>query len=356
MRFRSLFIATLFLLPLLAQMALAGGRHKRVLTEQDMVYAIVRCLQQKDAYSYMKLFPSSDTMAAIIMQYAKKESEEYQRMAWLRDHPEAAMHEDSVIDATLQYDFDSLVKRGEEKLGIHWNNILLARYELMKMRETRDVLYERLAPTRFIGFIFIRDGLTQKTYGVCVADIMKIQEEWYGGQLRGVYRASTIDEYLKAEDAEQKGKPLNGENSDAVTVTDEEKKDEDNVPRTQKIIVERKFYSGMFDNEIPVQLYIRYLKGSCPEVTCVWEAIYKFGDQDDYIKLNVSRTADGKWIFTEDPPQGVMELKLDKDHYTGTWTATDNQTGYDVKLTEITATPKKTKQLDEVIEKQLFAK
>lgn len=130
----------------------------------------------------------------------------------------------------------------------------------------------------------------------------------------------------------------------------------DNVSRTQKTIIQRKFYAGMFDNEIPVQLYVRYLKGNCPEVTCVWEAIYKFGDQDDYIKLTVSKSADGKWTFTEDPPQGVMELKLENGKYTGTWTSTDNQTGYDVKLSEIEATPKKTKQLDEVFERQLFAK
>jgi hypothetical protein len=354
MRFRSFVILTLFLLPVCLQMAFAGKR-KRVITEQDMVHAIVFCLQQKDAYTYMNLFPGSDTMAAIIMQYAKKESEEYQRMAYLRDNPVLAMHQDSVMDAMLKHDFDSLIKRGEEKLNIHWSKILLARYELIKMRETRDVLYEKLAPTRFMGFIFIRDGLTQKTYGVCVADILKIQNEWYGGQLKGVYRAATVDDYLKAELAERKGKPLNEEDA-TITVEDEDKKQEDNVPRTQKIIVERKFYSGMFDNEIPVQLYVRYLKGGCPEVTCAWEAIYKFGDQDDYIKLNVSRTADGKWVFTEEPPQGVMELKLDKDKYTGTWVATDNQTGYDVKLTEITATPKKIKQLDEVIERELFAK
>lgn len=323
-----------------------------------MVHAIVLCLKQKDPYTYMKLFPGADTMAAIIMQNAPKESELYQHMAYLRENPVLAMHGDSIIDALLQHDFDSLVKRGEEKLNIHWNTILLARYELVKMRTTRNAVLEKTVPERFMGFIFIRDGVTQRTFGIGVADILKIQGEWYGGQLKGIYRASTVDDYLKAEMAVRKGKPLpdDDEAATAASPEEEEKKQEDNVSRTQKTIIQRKFYAGMFDNEIPVQLYVRYLKGNCPEVTCVWEAIYKFGDQDDYIKLTVSKSADGKWTFTEDPPQGVMELKLENGKYTGTWTSTDNQTGYDVKLSEIEATPKKTKQLDEVFERQLFAK
>lgn len=327
----------------------ARDRGKKSPTEQDMVSNIVSCLKAKDPYAYTKLFPPSDSMALWIVQSADQQSKLYAEMLNQLQHPEIGMHADSMIDALAQKGFDSVITKGEN-MGLHWNAIVQVRYELVKMKETRDAVYEKIAPTRFLGFIFFRDMLTRKTYGVSVNDIMQIRGEWYGGQIKGLFLASTTDEYLAAL---KKKKKKNADSLKTAAATDSA---EAQTPGKHKLIVARKFYAGMFDNQIPVQLYIRYLKGNCPEITCIWEAFYKFGDQDDYIKLDVSKNADGKWIFTENPPQGIMELTLDKDKYTGTWISSDNQTGYDVKLSEIPATPKKIERMDEVFEKELFSK
>lgn len=324
--------------------------HKKSPTEQDMVGEIVSCLRAKDAYAYLKLFPPSDSMAMWIVQSADQQSKLYAKMVNQLQNPEIGMHADSVIDVLAKESFDSLITKGEN-MGVHWNAIVQVRYELVKMKETRDAVYEKVAPTRFLGFIFFRDMLTRKTYGVSINDILQIHGDWYGGQIKGLFLASTTDEYLAAL---KKKKKKNTDSLQAAAAIDSTA--ETQTPGKHKIIVERKLYSGMFDNQIPVQLYIRFLKGNCPEVTCIWEAFYKFGDQDDYIKLDVSKTTDGKWVFTENPAQGSMELTLDKDKYTGTWLSSDNQTGYDVKLTEIPATPKKIEKMDEVFEKELFSK
>lgn len=340
----------MFLIVLLLQSiaGIAHGNNKNSPTEQDMVNTIVSCLKTKDPYAYMKLFPQSDSIAFWTLQVTDPQSKMHQEMANQLEHPEIGMHADSLVDANAKHSFDSLIQVGE-KLGIHWNAIIQVRYELIKMKQTRDTVLERIMPTRFLGFIFVRDMLTRKTYGVSVGDILQIKENWYGGQLKGLYEAATIDEYFAAA----RKKPKKIKDTVKTAATEEE---EQQAPKTQKIIVDRKLYAGMLDNEIPVQLYIHYLKGNCPEVTCLWEAFYKFGDQDDYIKLNVSKTPEGKWIFSEDPPQGNMELTLDKDKYTGTWLSSDNTTGYDVKLSEIPATPKKIQRMDEVFEKEQWAK
>ncbi|PZF73171.1 hypothetical protein [Taibaiella soli] len=339
-----LFWLLLFSLPVMAR-----EHGKKSPTEQDMVSEIVSCLRAKDGYAYIKLFPPSDSMASWIVQSADQQSKLYAEMVNQLQNPEIGMHTDSMIDALAKGSFDSVITKGEN-MGIHWSAIVQVRYELIKMKETRDRVYEKVAPTRFLGFIFFRDMLTRKTYGVSVNDIMQIRGDWYGGQIKGLFLASTTDEYLAALKKKKK------KNTDSLKTAAATESADAPTTGPQKIIVERKLYSGMFDNQIPVQLYIRYLKGNCPEVTCIWEAFYKFGDQDDYIKLDVSKNPDGKWVFTENPAQGSMELTLDKDKYTGTWLSSDNQTGYDVKLTEIPATPKKIERMDEVFEKELFSK
>ncbi len=116
------------------------------------------------------------------------------------------------------------------------------------------------------------------------------------------------------------------------------------------------FLGGTFDNEIKVKLYIRYLKGSCPEGICAWEAIYKFGDQEDYIKLDVTKTKEGKWLFTEDPPVGAMELTFKDNVFTGTWGSADDKTGYDVRLTQMELSPQRALELDGIFNHRAFAK
>jgi hypothetical protein len=192
-------------------------------------------------------------------------------------------------------------------------------------------------------YIFFADVLTRRVFGVMAGDMLQMNGEWFGGRITEVYEGGTRDEWDDARYFARKAKRDGKDTTKKETFTEQPELVEQSA---QKVIVERKFYAGMFDNEIPVQLYVRSLKGSCPEGICAWEAIYKFGDQDDYIRLTVTRTEDGKWQMTENPPAGVMDLTLTKGVFSGSWTSTDDQTGYDVKLTELPASAKKIKRLD----------
>jgi hypothetical protein len=98
------------------------------------------------------------------------------------------------------------------------------------------------------------------------------------------------------------------------------------------------------------------MKGNCPGHICGWDAIYKFGDQEEFIKLDVTRTKEGKWLFNEDPPIGTMELVLADKTYTGTWASSDIKTGYEVRLKEVDLSANMSKQLDNIIEKGLWSK
>lgn len=331
----------LFTFLLVSVSVFAKKKHKPGNTEQGIIYKLEACLAHKDAYAYMDLFPDLDTLTKLAMQYSDTPSRDFQEAARLQGDPVKMMHADSIFRANLKQIFDSAIHIGELQ-DIHWEDIVPVRYEMIKQRETRARVYEKMAPTRFTGYIFFMDRLTHHTYGMRVSDILQMQGEWYGGFVEPPFEGSTIDEYKESRTAfikTQKGDSLVKKEVPIPT-------GEQNENSAQKIIAEKKFYAGMFDNEIPVQLYLRSLKGSCPAGICSWEAIYKFGDNDEYIRLIVTRTEDGKWNMVEDPPAGSMELTLTDKVFTGAWTASDSQTGYDVKLTELPASDKKIARLD----------
>lgn len=318
---------------------------KKGATEQGLVDRIQACMANKDAYCYIDLWPDLDTLTTLAMKYSDSSSADFREAYFLQDQPVKMMHADSVFKAALKTSFDTLIATGEE-LGIHWESIIPVRYELVKQRETRNRLYEKLAPTRFVGYIFFVDASTRRTFGFMAGDILNINGGWWGGRIRELYESGTRDEWEdaryyarkhpKALDSTKRGK------EDLVT----EEQQEANA-KAPEVIAERRFYGGMFDKEIPVQLYLRSLKGGCPAGICSWEAIYKFGDQDDYIRLDVTRTEDGKWQMVEVPPAGTMDLELKDKVFTGAWNSADGQTGYDVKLTELPASEKKIKRLDD---------
>ena len=321
-----------------------GRKSKRGNTEQGLVNRIQACLANKDAYCYIDLWPDIDTLTKLAMQYSDTNSADFREAMMLQEQPVKMMHADSVFKAALKASFDSIIAAGEE-LGVHWESIIPLRYELVKMRETRNRLYEKLAPMRFVGYLFFVDALTRRTFGVMSGDIMQMNGAWYGGRLRELYEASTRDEWEDARYYARKQKKVEADSAKKeAVVTEQQQEINANAPQ---VVADRKFYAGMFDNEIPVQLYVRAMKGGCPEGICSWEAIYKFGDQDDYIRLLVTRTEDGKWQMVEEPPAGLMELELKNKIFSGTWISADGQTGYDVKLTELPATAKKIKRLDD---------
>jgi hypothetical protein len=98
------------------------------------------------------------------------------------------------------------------------------------------------------------------------------------------------------------------------------------------------------------------MKGPCPETICSWEAMYRFQDMDEFIKLEVRKTPDGVWHFDEEPEVGSMELKLQGDKFTGGWMSLKDKTEYEVNLTEQKEIRgRKLMQMDTIIENNLFS-
>ena len=85
-------------------------------------------------------------------------------------------------------------------------------------------------------------------------------------------------------------------------------------------------------------------------VVSYYDGLYKFGDQVNYVKLNITRSPEGKWIMEDDPPVGTLELELANKVYTGSWTNNENQTGYDVVLKQSVMSEKKMELLDKMLE------
>jgi hypothetical protein len=342
-KFYWLFTCLLFwVLPLMAQ---RKSKVTKGFTETQLINRIHSCIVDENAYCYLSLFPDMDTLSKIVMSFANPSSRDYRDMAVLQRDPVRIMHADSIFQNRLKQGFEAMIEQGKG-MGIHWHSVVPVRYELVKAFETKSEVYEKLAPVRFTGYVFIMDALTRKMYGFTISEMLQINNEWYGGYIGEVYEALNKDEYEEMKIAARRDQNKPRDTTARNGELDDEDDNEEDPHAIQKMIVERKYYTGKLDDEIPIQLYIRGLKGTCKETICFWEAIYKFGDQDEYIMLKVSRTEDGKWLFVEDPPAGSMELTLENGIYTGTWTANDNQTGYEVKLKESPATPKKRDNLE----------
>ncbi len=100
---------------------------------------------------------------------------------------------------------------------------------------------------------------------------------------------------------------------------------DDDKQQVRKEVIDRKYYEGKFDNEIPVKLYVRYMKDPKSAKVVAYDGLYKFGDQKSYAKLTITRADDGKWTMEDEV--GVMELVLKDKAYTGSWTNNENQHG-----------------------------
>lgn len=320
----------------------------QVLSEADVIETLIRSLQTKDSRAYIDLFPQTDTIAEWVLQYAEKNSEPYNRMKYLKENYAAKIDFDSSIKKEAEKGFNDFIKSGKA-VGIHWDQIVFVRYELEKIRRGRDIITEKIAPVRFLGYVFVKDMLNRRIYGFTVFDIMQVNNMWYGGELSKIFEASTKEEFqqqLAAERKRERDRELGiSDSSDVAKMYSFDEHDE-RRPKMKEIL-DRKFYRGKFDNEITVQLYVQHIKGNCPEMICSWEALFKFGDQDEFVRMEVTRNAEGKWIFSEE--LGGMELKLDGKVYTGSYASASDKTEYEVKLVETDISLKKVQALDQLL-------
>jgi len=337
-------------------------------TEAELVGKLLNCMMYEDTVTYNTLFLDFDTVWKQVIKLRPTDPNAALDLNKLRQHPDKVQQFDPYFNSRINKTFAYVIKKGTDS-GLHWKDIIQLRFELVKIGMTKDMVgYDQIAPMRFRGYIFVEDKLTRRHYGIKVNEMQNIQGFWYGGQVMNIYEASTLDEFLAKEQAETKLREklrkygltpemlakMDTTNKDDLAKNDDDEQDE--KKHIRKEVEERKYYVGKFDNEIPVKLYVRYMKGIKPGTSTEWEAIYKFGDQETYIKLDVTKKPDGTWEFNEDPAIGGMDLVLKDSTYTGTWMGGDNETGYDVKMVQKDIPPAKLKQLDDIIENKKWAK
>lgn len=318
-------------------------------SEKELVQQIITILQTEDDTAYASLFPTIKLFADAINDYQPRDSFQLFRINALRSNMRHLMEFDPEMNPRI-FDMMHFVKTKGADSGLHWNEIMIAKYEFDKQRLPRELIgLELIAPMRMQGYIFIRDMLTRRRYAIAVRDIFMINGKWYGGLTLNILEASSAAEYeeeLEFEEKELRKLMLakqEGRLDSVLAIRDSIKKtrqmavnaDEegDEGEPLYKEIAERKLYTGYFDKTVQVELYVRFIKGNCPEGICSWEAIYKFEDTKEYIMLEVERKIDGTFVFTE-PGVGVMELKMNGDTFTGTWTSAKDKTEYETYLRE----------------------
>ncbi len=314
-------------------------------SEEVLLNRLLVSIQTANDSLLVDIFPRFDSMLNMVTAYVPESAEETERMKHLRTNPEALWQFDPAYSPAITDDFNAVVRKGRDS-GIHWNDILVVRYELQKMRLPRELIgFEKIATTRLGGFIYVEDILTRRTYMIAVTDVLQIKGKWYGGHLINIQQASSEDEYNRklagevalVKEMMEKGPEYvdsvkKAAEKHAAKLKAEREEDDEKKVRTTEVL-ERKYYVGKFDNEVEVEMYVRSLRGDCPDGICAWQAIYKFGDMEYFALLEVKRSPEGVFSFTEED-MGVMEVKLAGGRFTGTWTSFRNQTEYEVYLKE----------------------
>lgn len=324
-------------------------------SEDVLVNKILTCLQRSDDSGYAALFPKAEDLVKIATDYQPQTEDDARRIVNMIDNRSKLESFDPAYNSLILSDFESIIKKGKDS-GLHWNDILLARFELQKMRLPEDLTgFEKIATIRLGGFVFVKDMLTRRQYMVAITDVLFIGDKWYGGRVMNVLEADSEEEYNRKLAAERKAiqemMARGPEYMDSLKRAairkkqlDMEAAPEEEVERKNRTeIVERKLFVGTFDNETPVELYFRSLKGGCPAGICAWEAMYRLGDMDYFIALKVVKSPEGIFSFTEDD-EGIMELKLSGQKFNGTWISFKDKTEYEVRL----------KEKEEVKSKKLF--
>lgn len=327
--------------------------------EEALVNKIIQCFGTEDDSAYSMLFPRFDTLWNMAQRYSDTGIVNNRRINNLRSNPLNLQQFDPYYNKSIIRDFKFIHKKGLDS-GIHWRDLLIARFELEKAMLPRELVgLEKIIPYRLQGYIFVQDLLTRKIYCISIKDVHGFNNQWYGGRIVNILEAESIEEYYEKLAAERKvlkdvliaqlyalsdtigkaedsmalaaaaAKTPKADNPLSVGNDDDEEKKK---PSTNDV-VERKLYTGLFDGEIKMELYIRSLKGPCPKPVCAWDAVYKFQDMEDYVVLDVTKSADGKLILTEEDV-GVMEITIKGDKATGEWSSFKDKTTVDVELTE----------------------
>lgn len=348
-----------------------GRRHKPhwPKTEGEMMHKLMGTLQKKDTAAYFDLFPTFDTLWSMVMHNSDQSPETQKALTHFKEHPQVLIEFDPLYNRTIVGGFAKVLSKGEDS-GLNWEAANIARYELRASEPIRSLMgYEKIAPERFQGYMFVNDASTRTIYCIRVAEIQKIKNKFFGGQLLNILPAKTVDEFNTREQQEQDYFAWLAAHPDFLDSIATAKKidttetadtaetknplqlsamEEDDGGVRKDIIVERKYYEGTLDKEIPIVLYVRYMK-VIPGKQQQFDGLYKLGEHKRFLKLEITKTAEGKWIIEDESAVGTMELTLTGRKYTGSWSNADDN-GYDVELTQTGAPGSRIESLDKIID------
>lgn len=328
-------------------------------SEKELVLRIIKNLKDEDSASHSRSFMKFDDLWKMVVNYRDTSVAKQMQVNQLRQVPNAVRKFDPFFNPQIGLDFNHILEKGSDS-GVHWDRVTLARFELKKIDMTTDLIgYNHISPLRFKGYIFVTDEFSRKTFGIAVTDVQNIKGNWYGGHMVDIYPAATEDEYLKKfkiEEAWLQQLVAEGVNIDSMKKSIDSIRNADNEHgleegeiTTRREVAERKYYFGLLDDEIPVTLYVQYLRGGCPEKVCEWIGIFKFDDEGEYFKVAVHKE-NGKWYFTQDNDKSVLELELKGKTFEGSWLSVKDQVEYEAYFEEITAKPAIIQKLDALID------
>ncbi|MBS1772438.1 MAG: hypothetical protein JST82_06245 [Bacteroidetes bacterium] len=337
--------------------------------EEALVNQILMCFAKHDDSAYMKLFPKAEELITMANSYHDTNVIDSRRINNIRRNPQRLQQFDPLYNPDIVKDFEFILQKGIDS-GLHWRDLVLARFEFEKSILSKELVgLEKIIPYRLQGYIFVQDLLTRRVFCITVKDVHGFNGKWYGGRIVNLLEAESIEEYYVKLAKEKKVlkdvlmqqmyalSDTAGAAEDSAAVAakkaQEQKKaeeDDDDKKHITTEVIERKLYTGTFDKEIGLELYVRGLKGNCPQAVCGWEAIYKFEDKNEYVILEVTKGPNGKLVFT-DEDNGVMELTIKNGKATGEWTSFTDKTTFDVDLTEKIEVKNRTLfKLDAIIE------
>lgn len=337
----------LFLLTflLLAPVLRAAGQQP---SEANLIADLFRSLQYNNSERYEDLFPRADSLASWALRLADRRSDFYQKMAPAGNNIFLQNNLDSSLRRQARDRFISFLKKAK-KLRIYWSETIFMRYELEEHHRKGGLFPTGIPGNRFTGYVFFKDQLTRKVYCFTLLDILQVGEQWYGGGLINIFEAHSKEGYKKALAEERRLQMLlaAGDSTAIANAGTEEEEEDSYIFSPLKEIAERKYYRGYFDEEIKVELYVRHFKGPCEGGICEWDALFRFGDEETYVKMDVSKSPGGTWVFTDE--LGSMELTLKDQVFTGSYVSSSDKTEYDVHFKEAPARPRKLYRLDTIL-------
>lgn len=337
-------------------------------TEGGLVYKVLQCLQRRDTAAYFDLFPPFDTLWSMVNRNTDNSPDAQRELNNLKQHPQILIEFDPLYNRNIINGFAYVLGKGEDS-GVQWSSVVMARYELHKQAPNPNMMgYSRIVPERFAGYMFVQDEFNRVTYCIRIAELQKIKGQFFGGQLLNVLKAKNVDEFVRKEEIEQdymRWLATHPDTTNAVSTKDstdvadtanadnplmvhrDDGADEDAERREE--VVDRRYYEGMMDNEIPIKMYIRYMR-IIPGKPQQYDGLYKLGDSKKYLKLDITVNQEGKWVIEDESAVGVMELMLKGRNYVGAWSNAD-ENGFDVVMSQ-TGTPKgKLEVLDKILDR-----